>query len=261
MAVVAGALSAVVVVSAAFSPPRSHARAAARRHDRAVPILMYHVVANPVPGAPYPELYVPRGEFAGQVAWLAGHDYKAVTLGRVFDYWRGGAPLPRRPIVFSFDDGYRSQYANALPILRRERWPGVLNLEVRNIREPWGLSPRAVRALLAAGWELDSHSITHPDLTTLDSARLWQEVAGSREILRRLFRVPVAFFCYPSGRYDGRVVAAVRAAGYLGATTTRYGLAAPGEPFTLRRIRVDGTDVVLRFATKLNALARKAPTP
>jgi peptidoglycan/xylan/chitin deacetylase (PgdA/CDA1 family) len=67
-------------------------------------------------------------------------------------------------------------------------------------------------------------------------------VGGSRARLRRVFGVPVNFFCYPSGSYDARVIAAVRKAGYLGATTTVEGLAVPGTPFSLRRIRIDGSD-------------------
>jgi len=67
--------------------------------------------------------------------------------------------------------------------------------------------------------------------------------------------VPVDFFCYPSGRYDERVVEAVRRAGFFGATTTEYGLARPSEPFSLDRVRVNRTDGVAGFAAKLRALA------
>jgi peptidoglycan/xylan/chitin deacetylase (PgdA/CDA1 family) len=70
-----------------------------------VPILMYHVVSAPPANAPYPELYVRPADFAGEVGWLAGHGYHAVTLQRVFDSWRGAATLPAKPVVLSFDDG------------------------------------------------------------------------------------------------------------------------------------------------------------
>jgi peptidoglycan/xylan/chitin deacetylase (PgdA/CDA1 family) len=222
---------------------------------RPVPILMYHVVGSPPAGAPYPDLYVPRADFAAEVSWLVRHGYRAVTLQRVFDSWRGAATLPAKPIVLSFDDGYLSQVTNALPILRARHWPGVLNLEVRNLRPVWGIRPPGVRKLLAAGWELDAHTLTHPDLTTVGAARLQEEVAGSRAAIRKRFHVPVNFFCYPAGRYDDAVVSAVQRAGYLGATTTRYGLARPGELYTLARVRVSGTDGARGVATKLEALA------
>jgi peptidoglycan/xylan/chitin deacetylase (PgdA/CDA1 family) len=221
--------------------------------EEPVPVLMYHVVADPPAGAPYPELYVSRAGFAGQMAWLAHAGYHAVTLTAVRDHWLLGKPLPARPVVVSFDDGYRSQAVTAAPILRRHGWPGVIDLEVRNTRDFWGLPPGQVRKLIAEGWEVAAHSITHPDLTRVSATQLQAEVAGSRATLRRKFHVPVSFFCYPAGRYDDRVVAAVRAAGYLGATTTAYGLARPGDMFTLKRVRVNRSDGVAGFVSKLRA--------
>ena len=219
-----------------------------------VPILMYHVVTTAPANAPYPELYVSRADFAGQVAWLAAHGYHAVTLRRVFDSWRGAARLPAKPVVLSFDDGYLSQVRNALPILKARHWPGVLNLEVRNLQPVWGIRPPGIRKLLAAGWELDAHTLTHPDLTKVGPKQLHDEVAGSREAIRTRFHVPVNFFCYPAGRYDDTVVAAVKAAGFLGATTTNYGLARPSDLYTLSRVRIDGSDGVKGFAAKLASL-------
>jgi peptidoglycan/xylan/chitin deacetylase (PgdA/CDA1 family) len=221
---------------------------------RPVPILMYHAITSPPANAPYPDLYVPRASFAAEVAWLAGRGYHAVTLQQVFDAWRGAATLPSKPIVFSFDDGYLTQVTNALPILKAQHWPGVLNLEFRNLQPVWGIRPPGVRKLLAAGWELDAHTLTHPDLTAVDAARLKEEVAGSREAIRRKFHVPVNFFCYPAGRYDDAAVAAVQQAGYLGATTTNFGLARPSELYTLSRVRVNGTDTAAGLGAKLASL-------
>ena len=71
-----------------------------------------------------------------------------------------------------------------------------------------------------------------------------------------MFHVPVDFFCYPSGRYDRRVIGAVRRAGYLAATTTDDSLARPGHLYTLGRIRINGSDGVSGFASKLTALSQ-----
>jgi peptidoglycan/xylan/chitin deacetylase (PgdA/CDA1 family) len=222
--------------------PRVRPPAPALVHGRyrgAVPILMYHVIGTPPAGAPYPELWVPARRFRAQLARLARAGYRGVTLSQVWAAWHGGPGLPRHPVVVSFDDGYDSQYRIAAPALRRLGWRGVLNLEVHNLHVAGGLSERQVRALLARGWELDAHTLTHPDLTQVDPARLKREVAGSRAVLRRRFGVPVAFFCYPAGRYDATVEQAVRAAGYRAATTTQPGRAAPGgDRFALPRLRV-----------------------
>jgi peptidoglycan/xylan/chitin deacetylase (PgdA/CDA1 family) len=206
-----------------------------------VPVLMYHVIGSPPPGAPYPELYVSRRLFAAQIAALARAGYHAVTLDRVWRAWHGRAPLPPRPVVLTFDDGYRGDYGAAMPILRRHRWPGVLNLLVANLhRHGWGLKAWQVRRMIGNGWEVDSHTLTHPDLATVGPGRLRREVHGSRVVLRRLFHVPVRFFCYPSGAFDAAVIAAVRRAGYLGATTEIPGPAQRSRPYTLARVRVAG---------------------
>jgi peptidoglycan/xylan/chitin deacetylase (PgdA/CDA1 family) len=220
-------------------------------HNAPVPILMYHVLAELPANAPYPQLYVRPADFSAQVRWLAAQGYHPVSLRRVYDFWRGRRVLPPKPIVLSFDDGYHSDFTVALPVLRARHWAGVLNLEVRNLKPVWGTRPGMVQKLIEAGWEIDAHTLTHPDLTTLAPDRLKQEVAGSRQAIHSRFGVPVEFFCYPAGRYDATVIAAVKAAGYLGATTTREGLATPRNLFTLNRVRVDGTDGVAGLQHKL----------
>ena len=245
----AGALATLAVAAVLVLP------AEAGNRLRPVPILMYHVLSAPPANAPYPELYVAPPDFRAQVAWLAAHGYRAVTLQRVFDAWRGAATLPAKPVVLTFDDGYLSDVRTALPALKARHWPGVLNLEVANLKPVWGIRPPGVRKLLAAGWELDAHTLTHPDLTRVDAARLREEVTGSRAAIRKMFHVRVNFFCYPAGRYDADVIAAVQQAGYLGATTTNYGLARPGDLYTLARVRVSGSDGVKGFAAKLTALS------
>jgi peptidoglycan/xylan/chitin deacetylase (PgdA/CDA1 family) len=257
----AGGIAGAVVLAKRESTPRRNGPVTTRPrparvrrvrgpHDAPVPILMYHVLAAAPENARYPQLFVPPAELTAQTNWLWAHGYHAVTLQRVFAYWRRGVRLPRRPIVLSFDDGYLSDYTVGLPALRRHRWPGVIDLVLRNVARG-DLEPWQVRRLIAAGWEIDAHTLSHVDLTTVDPARLHEEVAGSRAELRRMFGRPVQFFCYPLGHYDGRVVAAVKAAGFQGATTENPGLARPNEPFTLARIRIDPGDGLPGLLAKL----------
>jgi peptidoglycan/xylan/chitin deacetylase (PgdA/CDA1 family) len=206
--------------------------------DAPVTILMYHVVAPAPAGTRYPELWVSADRFRAQMRALAHAGYHATTLGRVWLAWHRHATMPRHPIVVSFDDGYLSQYTNARPVLDALRWPGVLNLEVGNVG-PDGMPRHLVRALVRDGWEVDAHTLTHPDLTTVDAARLHEEIAGSRAWIQHAFGVPVDFFCYPAGRYDATVEQAVHAAGFLAATTTQPGRARPSQdPYALPRLRV-----------------------
>jgi peptidoglycan/xylan/chitin deacetylase (PgdA/CDA1 family) len=206
-------------------------------HTEPVPILEYHVLGAAPSDAPYPDLYVSRPVFHRQMDWLDEHGYQAVTLEQVEEAWYHGGALPPKPVVLSFDDGYRPDFTYALPELRRHGWAGVLNLKA----EGSDLYQSNVRAMIAAGWEVAAHTIHHLDLTTLDAARLREEVAGSRRLLRRAYGVPVRNFCYPSGRFDETVIAAVRAAGYVGATTEIPGYASRNRPYELARFEILGS--------------------
>jgi peptidoglycan/xylan/chitin deacetylase (PgdA/CDA1 family) len=230
------AAAALLLVLAGAAP----APAAVR--ETPVPILLYHHVASPPRDAPSPALYVPARLFARQMAALDRAGYAAVTLGQAWRHWEEGTDLPPKPVILSFDDGFGDQYANAARVLRARRWPGVLNLQSNRLGARRGLSRRQVRRMLRDGWELAAHSVTHADLTKLGPERLEEEVEGSRTVLRTAFpSQPVDFFCYPYGRSDPAVEAAVRAAGYLGATTTRRGAASPADgAFALDRMVITG---------------------
>jgi peptidoglycan/xylan/chitin deacetylase (PgdA/CDA1 family) len=208
-----------------------------------VPILMYHVIAAPPAGAPFPGLYVPPQEFAEQMQALKEAGWHAVTLDQVQAYWRRGVPLGSgKPIVLSFDNGYNSQYTQALPVLRRLGWPGVENIQLSGLPPSQGGLGRAqVKGLIKAGWELDTQGFSHADLIALGPEALHYQVAVARTVLQRRYHVPVNWFCYPSGHYNAAVVAEVRAAGYEGSTTVVPGWARRHDDlYRLHRLRVLG---------------------
>jgi len=248
------ALSALVFAAAGCADSPGAPAAQQRAPRPAVPILMYHVI-GPVPAdARLPALFVSPAHFTAHVRTLRRAGYTAVTLQQVWNAWRGGGRLPRRPIVISFDDGTEGHVRHALPALRSARWPGVLNLAWSFLPDIGGTA--AVRRLARAGWEIDSHSLTHPDLTRLSDAELRRELAGSRARIRRAFGSRAAnFFAYPSGRHDARVRRAVRAAGYLAATTVNRGFARPtADPYALSRIQVSGGTSAAALLRRLRAL-------
>ena len=184
-----------------------------------------------------------------QMRYLATHGYHVISLQDAYDYWHGD-PLPSRPVILSFDDGYRTQYRNAMPILAHHDWAVVHNLVVHHVRTG-ELGRHRVRTMIARGWEVDSHTLNHPDLTGLGAGALPAEIAGSRRWLQNAFHIPVTFFCYPAGRFDAAVISAVRRAGYQLASTTIPGYARVTEPFTLRRIQIVPGDGAAGLAAKL----------
>lgn len=209
-----------------------------------VPVLMYHVVNPPPPGAKFPALYVPAGEFAAQMQALKAAGWHAVTLDQVKAYWTRGVPLgPGKPIVLTFDNGYQSQFTNALPVLKRLGWVGneMIQLDFINLTSQGGLTDAQVRGMINAGWELDTQGMTHYDLITASPSKLHYEVEGARQQLRQRYGVPVDWFAYPSGHYNPGVISALKDAGFAGSLTVIPGWASPADdPFRLPRVRVNG---------------------
>ena len=129
LAVVVGALGSAFVLGVAFgrhgdsTPGAAAAETAALRvrlpstrssggsRSTPVPIFMYHVLGDAPAGSPFPDLFVRPSDFQDQMRWLEGHGYHAVTLDAVWRHWHRGRSLPARPIVVSFDDGYRATWA------------------------------------------------------------------------------------------------------------------------------------------------------
>lgn len=229
-----------------------------------VPILMYHVIAPPPSGAPFPGLYVLPAEFAAQMTALKDNGWHPVTLDQLWANWKTGAKLPAgKPIVISFDNGYHSQYAAALPVLRRLGWVADENIQLTGLPpSQGGLTDAETRGLVSAGWELDTQGISHADLIVLDSSQLHDQIVTSRQTIRRRFHVPVNWFCYPSGHYNATVITAVKTAGYVGSTTVIPGWASrSSDPYRLPRLRVLGgtspTALLAQIATNQSA----APPP
>lgn len=210
--------------------------------DEAVPVLVYEVVNEPRADTADPSIWVPPNEFEAQMTHLADDGYHAVTMRQVWAAWKQGGVLPSKPVVISFDTGYHSVYANALPVMRERRLPGTLFLDPAQTEADFPASE--VKALIQAGWELGAQPSDDGD------------VPGARRRLRQEFRRRVEFMSYPGGRFDATASAAADAAGFLGAMTLEEGVASPDEPpFELDRIPIRNGDGADGLARKLEAVA------
>jgi peptidoglycan/xylan/chitin deacetylase (PgdA/CDA1 family) len=148
-------------------------------------------------------------------------------------------------------------------VLKRLGWVGVENLPVTGLPpSDGGLSDTQIRGLIAAGWELDSQGLTSSTLTGGDTTTLTADLTTARQTLRSRFSVPVNWFAYPSGSYDDSVVAAVRAAGFVGATTISPGWAAPqGDRFRLPRLEVVGGTTPAQLLAQITTAKATASAP
>ena len=209
----------------------------------ALPILMYHRIGRIGPGlAPITQrLTVTPDDFAAQMRWLKGSGFHAVTQLQAFDALERGKALPPKPVLITFDDGYRGVWANALPVLMRLHMPATAYVITSRISngDPSFLTWAMLRTLEGHGVTVGSHTVTHPDLTTLDDGRALVELRESRRVLRRHLHRPVQWFAYPAGAEDARIVGLVRRAGYVLAVTTKPGsLQSAQAPLELSRYEV-----------------------
>ena len=215
----------------------------------AVPILMYHRVnvTSPTTPAISRALTVHPADFARQMRWLKRRGFQTITQRQLFAALMHGRPLGRRPIMITFDDGYRDAYYKAAPVLSKLGMRAtayvITNRIVNGDRTflSWGL----LRRLERRGIEIGSHTVSHRDLTQLSDRAVFQELLRSRRALERGLCHPVQWLAYPFGSYDGRIEQLARRAGYLLAVTTESGAFQPaGQPLALRRLRVlDSTGV------------------
>lgn len=216
-----------------------------------VPILMYHYIrVNPDPRDQmgYRLSVTPR-DFAAQMDWLARNGYHPITFHDLSEFLGGVSGLPSRPIILTFDDGYADFYTTALPVLISHDFNAVAYVVSGFVGSPGYMTAAQVRAADRAGIEIGSHTVNHVDLTRQSAEGIHYELVASRASLEGVLGHPVLSFCYPSGKFNASIVAAVQAAGYRDATTTRLGSdRSLGNRYTWGRIRIAGGESLSWFA-------------
>ena len=230
-------------------------------------VLCYHGVSTTWPAA----VAVSPRNLEAQLSLFVRHGYRGSTLCDALT-----SPRFERTVVVTFDDAFRSVLTLASPILERLGLPGTVFVPTRYPGsdvpmgwvgyEPWlgtshepelrCMSWDELRALRAAGWEIGSHTDSHPRLTALDDASLSRELRVSREKCEAEMNEPCYSFAYPYSDYDSRVVQATRQAGYALATTVALGSSQP-LPLQWPRLVVDRKDTAARV--RMRAWRRATP--
>ncbi len=217
------------------------------RRLREIPVLMYHRVVPESPKGTINNIHVTRSELSAQLTSLVRRGFEFVT----FQDLTAGA-RPKKPVILTFDDGYRDNHDYMLPILKHHHARAVIYaLADRTLKSNrWDIPSGEPEAMLMDDAELKachdsgiieiaSHGLRHRYLTELSGAELKEEVARSREQLEHLIGDEVVSFAYPYGIYGSREVAAVRSAGYQFAVGTENGPLYPAEDrWRIRRIAI-----------------------
>jgi peptidoglycan/xylan/chitin deacetylase (PgdA/CDA1 family) len=234
-------------------------------------ILNYHNIATAPVGMQMPRLYVSPLQFDRHLWWLRRIGLAGVTLSEGIRRLR--TRNAARCVVLTFDDGYADNVINAAPILGEYGFGATCFVVSERIgsHNTWDaellggrkslMSEAQLKTWVDAGFEVGSHTCTHPDLTTLSRDEVMEELVSSRKALQHLIGAPIVTFCYPFGRLNADLVWCVRRAGYRLAVTTRRGRAASNDDgLMLPRLSVSGTkgvaNVLLKAATPYGDLHR-----
>lgn len=221
-----------------------------------VPILCYHRT-----GAGKGKLVVSATAFDEQMGFLARNGYHVVSLNRLKGFLSGKEGLPAKSIVITFDDGYRSTFEIAYPVLKKYGFPATLFLYSDFVGATDALTWAQMKEMADSGLiEVQPHSKTHANL----SAKLPRESSQQyRERLRQEIEVPArtiesrlgiqaSTFALPYGDTNDTVVGVLKQNGIdLALTVTPGGNAFFAYPFMLRRTMVFGDDSLTQFAAKL----------
>lgn len=188
-----------------------------------IPILAYHDIADSHPSDKW--LYVKPSVFAKQLDWLKDHGYHTIGFESLYDHWYGNKPLPSKPVILTFDDGYRGVYEAALPLLKARGMKATFFLVPGLFDHPGYLTTSMVRELSDAGMEVESHTYDHAFLTSCSDEQLKHELKDSKDVLEKITRKPVEFVCYPNGYYNQKVLDEVKKYGYKAGASSIHGRA------------------------------------
>jgi peptidoglycan/xylan/chitin deacetylase (PgdA/CDA1 family) len=186
-----------------------------------MPIFVYHHV---VPGHAAGALFVTPDGFEQQLKFLRDNGYQTVSFDDLADCLEYGAPLPDRPAIISFDDGWDNQFNYAFPLLQKYGFTATFFVVTDYLDHQNFMTTDQLKTMIAAGMTIGSHSRSHPALPAIGKPqRLKDEIAGSKAWLEEKLGVPITTFAYPYGAHTPPVVVAVKDAGYRTARTVDDG--------------------------------------
>lgn len=241
---------------------KSHAITFGNPHR--VKVLLYHRIVNEKKENDWANIAVTNSVFRRHIELLDKWGYTSVTFDDIRLFLDGKLNLPKKPVVITFDDAYEEIYSIAFPILQEFNMKAVVFvIGDHSIKESvWDEKRGPVYKLLTkeqiidlhqAGYEIGSHSLTHPYLTEISRDDAWQEMLRSRMLLEILLNYPVRSFAYPYGVLNDSLKKMVAEAGYTVACASYSGPPQFGSDiYEIRRIKVIDSDSKLLFWLQLH---------
>ncbi|MDH7602908.1 MAG: polysaccharide deacetylase family protein [Armatimonadota bacterium] len=236
-------------------------------------VLLYHRIGMPRLSSLVAGQYVLPRFFRAQLDYLSYRGWNAVTLARVVEQIGGSEIRDSNNFAITFDDAYLGVYDHACPALAARDMTATIFVVVDciggvnewdsaagDVREPL-MSVGQIREIAESGFEIGSHTLTHPHLLTLNESDLRREIADSKKKLEDIIGREVVAFSYPYGEYDQRVVNAVAEAGYRYAVATKLGTVRDDTNcFEIPRVNIRWNTVGRLLMRKIGRAGRAART-
>ncbi|MBI4096719.1 MAG: polysaccharide deacetylase family protein [Candidatus Levybacteria bacterium] len=190
------------------------------------PILVYHYVeyVTDERDTMRKSLNTPPHLLIKQIETLKNAGYTFVTMSELMEIMDGKIKLPNKPVVLSFDDGYRDFYTDVFPILKKYDVKAVVYVVSGFLDQPNYMFTEQVREISKSGLvEIGAHTVHHYALRGLDNLTAKYEIEESKKDLETLLNIPIVSFAYPDGSFDDQAQKLIREAGFRSAATTLYG--------------------------------------
>ncbi|UOF91445.1 polysaccharide deacetylase family protein [Fodinisporobacter ferrooxydans] len=219
--------------------------AATQTAPQEIPILMYHSISN----HPKNTLCVAPARFAEEMKHLYEAGYHPIGFNDLNQAWLQHQPLPKKPILITFDDGYEDNYQAAYPVLKKYNFRATIFIVTNFVGRPNMLTWDQIHFLDQDGLiQFGSHTLDHLDLAHMSVEQQKRQIFASKQILEQKLGHPVPAFCFPSGRYNSTTLQLLQQAGYEFAVTTHPGSADMNQGrWSLDRVRVSGDEAVSAF--------------
>jgi len=217
-----------------------------REREYFIPILMYHYVSTPPADADIyrKDLSVTPENFAKQMQWLKDNGYETITLyDLIYALNIGWPPLPEKPIIITFDDGYVDNYENAYPILSDLDFTGTFFVltDVTDRSAPGYMTWDMLKEMSAAGMSIEVHGREHIEYSGRDTNWLVYHLLGPAETIEANLGYKPRFIAYTAGKYDQAVIDVAHEQGFWAGITTQNGTHHTKDNlFELQRLRVRG---------------------
>ena len=226
---------------------------------------MYHSISEHIKNEKHNKWRVKPQDFEKQMNWFYKNNWKSFTISELVKLDK----IPEKSFVVTFDDGYEDNYLKAFSILKKYSFKATIYLVPNQKTNHWEekntsvlsnlLNEKQILEMQNSGLiEFGSHTLSHVNLSTINDEQLLNELKKSKEEVEKITNKECEAFAYPYGKFDDKIVQAVKNVGYKNATVVKRGLFEQNDDvFTIKRVGILGTESFVDFLLKVSRVRNK----